>query len=73
MVDAVVFAADNTMIADRVRMSWQPPVRELGETDDKYVIGTAEILSSPRQKRYGKRIKEMRQDSKWVKGSPTQP
>ena len=50
MADAVVFAAGNTMRADRVRMSWQPPVRELGETDDKYVIGTAEILSSPQQR-----------------------
>lgn len=50
VVDAVVFAADNTMVAGRVRMSWQPPVRELGETDDRYVIGTAEVLSSPQQR-----------------------
>lgn len=31
-----------------VRVKRLPPVRELGEVDDKYFIGTAEVLSYPR-------------------------
>lgn len=59
MVDALLFAADNIGKTDLVRLYRQHPVRELGEVDEKYVIGTAEILSFP-QKRYGNQTKEMR-------------
>ena len=47
MVDVFLLTADNTDITELVRLCWHPPVRELGEVDDKYVIGTAEVLSSP--------------------------
>ena len=47
MVDVVMVTADNTIMAAMVRLQWHPPVRELGEVDDKYVIGTAEVLSFP--------------------------
>jgi hypothetical protein len=30
-----------------VRIKRLPPVRELGEVDDKYFIGTAEVLLYP--------------------------
>lgn len=59
MVDALLLAADNTGITEMVRLHRYPPVRELGEVDEKYVIGTAEVLSFP-QKRYGNQTKEMR-------------
>ena len=72
MVDVFCYAVDNTAMADMVRPQRHPPVWELGEVDDKYVIGTAEILSFP-QKGYGNQNKEMRQESKWMAGSPTQP
>lgn len=42
--------ADNTDITELVRVYWHPPVWELGEVDDKYVIGTAEVLSPPQRK-----------------------
>ena len=47
MVDVVMVTADNTIMTAMVRVQWHPPVRELGEVDDKYVIGTAENLLSP--------------------------
>ena len=47
MVDVLSNTADNIVVADLVRKQWLPPVLELGEVDDKYVIGTAEILSFP--------------------------
>ena len=47
MVDVFLVTADNTIITAMVRVEWHPPVRELGEVDDKYVIGTAEVLSFP--------------------------
>ena len=47
MVDVLFFTADNTAMTGMARLWWHPPVRELGEADDKYVIGTAEILSFP--------------------------
>ena len=72
MVDVFCFTADNTVMTGRARSWRHPPVLELGEAADKYVIGTAEVLSSP-QGRYGNQNKEMRQESKWVAGSPTQP
>lgn len=46
-VDVFVHAADNTAMADKARTWRHPPVRELGEAADKYVIGTAEVLSLP--------------------------
>ncbi len=63
MVDVFFDTADNTAITAMVRLWWHPPVGGLGEVDDKYVIGTAEVLSFPR-KRYGNQNKEMRQESK---------
>ena len=47
MVDVLYYTADNTVMTDMARLQRRPPVRELGEVDDKYVIGTAEILSFP--------------------------
>lgn len=38
MVDAFMFAADNISVTDMVRIQKRPPVRELGEVDDKYII-----------------------------------
>ena len=67
MVDVFLLTADNTTMTVTVRSQWHPPVRELGEVDDKYVIGTAEILSFP-HKRYGNQNKEMRQESKQCAG-----
>lgn len=49
MVDVFLLTADNTDITELVRLCRHPPVRELGEVDDKYVIGTAEVLSSPQR------------------------
>lgn len=69
MVDVLVFTADNTGTTDMVRWYRRPPVRELGEVDEKYVIGTVEILPFPqkkkkkkrkKRKRYGNQTKEMR-------------
>lgn len=57
--DVLVFTAGNTVITDMVRVSWRPPVRELGEVDDKYITGTVEILSFP-HRRYGNQNKGMR-------------
>lgn len=51
--------ADNISMTVMVRAWRHPPVQELGEVDDKYVIGTAEILSFPLW-RYGNQTKEMR-------------
>ena len=73
VVDVFFFTADNIVLTVLVRSLRHPPVRELGEVDEKYIIGTAEVLSLPQIKRYGNRIKEMRQESKRVTGSPTQP
>lgn len=63
MVDVLYYTVDNTAVTATVRLWRHPPVWELGEVDDKYVIGTAEVLSFPR-KRYGNQNKEMRQESK---------
>ena len=49
MVDVFFFTADNTDITELVRLYRHPPVGELGEVDDKYVIGTAEVLSFPQR------------------------
>ncbi len=57
MVDVLLFTADNIIVTVLVRLQWHPPVRELGEVDDKYVIGTAEVLLSPRT-RYDVQSKE---------------
>jgi len=57
MVDVFLFTADNIVVTVRARLWWHPPVRELGEVDDKYVIGTAEVLLSP-QMRYDVQSKE---------------
>ena len=57
MVDVFLFTADNIVVTVRARLRWHPPVRELGEVDDKYVIGTAEVLLSP-QMRYDVQSKE---------------
>ena len=38
MVDVFLLTADNTDITDLVRLCWHPPVRELGEVDEKYII-----------------------------------
>ena len=59
MVDVLLNTADNIFVTDMARLQRHPPVEELGEVDDKYVIGTAEVLSFP-QKRYGNQNKEMR-------------
>jgi hypothetical protein len=59
MVDVFIVTADNTDISELVRLYWHPPVGELGEVDERYVIGTAEVLSFP-QKGYGNQNKEMR-------------
>ena len=72
MVDVFCFTADNTVMTGRARSWRHPPVCELGEAAGKDVIGTAEVLSSP-QGRYGTENTEMRLDSKWEAGSPTQP
>lgn len=53
MVDVLVFTADNTGTTDMVRWYRRPPVRELGEVDEKYVIGTVEILPFPQKKKRG--------------------
>ena len=47
MVDVFLFTADNISVTTMAREQKHPPVRELGEVDDKYIIGTAEILSFP--------------------------
>ena len=47
MVDVLYYTADNTVMTDMARLQRHPPVGELGEVDDKYVIGTAEILLLP--------------------------
>ena len=46
-VDVFLSTADNTVMTGKARSLRHPPVRELGEADDKYVIGTAEILLVP--------------------------
>lgn len=38
MVDALVFVADNISVSVMVRLQGHPPVRELGEVDDRYII-----------------------------------
>lgn len=48
-VDVFLLTADNIDITELARLYWHPPVGELGEVDDKYIIGTAEILSSPQR------------------------
>ena len=50
MVDVFLFTADNISVTTMAREQKHPPVRELGEVDDKYIIGTAEILSFPQKK-----------------------
>ena len=47
MVDVFLFTADNTAMTGKAGALRHPPVREFGEADDKYVIGTAEILLFP--------------------------
>ena len=47
MVDVFDGTADNTDKTGMARSRQHPPVWELGEADDKYVIGTAEVLSFP--------------------------
>ena len=47
MVDVFLPTADNTVPTGKARSWRHPPVWELGEADDKYVIGTAEVLSFP--------------------------
>ena len=47
MVDVFFVTADNTVMTGKARSRRHPPVGELGEADDKYVIGTAEILLFP--------------------------
>ena len=48
-VDVLITTADNISATVKAREQKHPPVRELGEVDDKYVIGTAEILSFPQK------------------------
>ena len=43
MVDVFLHTADNTDITELARLYWRPPVREAGEADDKYVIGTEKV------------------------------
>ena len=57
MVDVFYDTADNIFETDMARIQGRPPVEELGEVDDKYVIGTAEVLLSP-QTRYDVQSKE---------------
>ena len=38
MVDVFFFTADNTDITELVRLYRHPPVGELGEVDDNYII-----------------------------------
>ena len=57
MVDVFYVTADNIVETDMARIQGRPPVEELGEVDDKYVIGTAEVLLSP-QTRYDVQSKE---------------
>ena len=50
MVDVMIDTADNTAKTDMARSWRHPPVTlryAVGEADDKYVIGTAEILLFP--------------------------
>ena len=61
MVDVFPFTVGNTAMPGMARTWWH--LRELGEAADKYVIGTAEILSSPRES-YGNQNKGMRQEPK---------
>ena len=35
MVDVLLDTADNTMATDTARLTWHPPVRGLGEVNDK--------------------------------------
>ena len=45
MVDVFPFTVGNTAMPGMARTWWH--LRELGEAADKYVIGTAEVLSFP--------------------------
>ena len=65
MVDVFIFTADNIVMTVMVRLWWHPPVRELGEVDDKYVIGTAEILSFPPRGMETKTKKCVRNSNEW--------
>ena len=38
MVDVLLFTADNIPVTDMAMEQGHPPVRELGEVDDKYTI-----------------------------------
>jgi len=62
MVDVLLNTADNIFVTDMARLQRHPPVEELGEVDDKYVIGTAEILLFP-QMRYDVQSKKYERKS----------
>ncbi len=38
VVDVFLYTADNISVTDMAREQGHPPVRELGEVDDKYII-----------------------------------
>ncbi len=60
MVDVLLYTADNISVTDMAREQGHPPVRELGEVDDKSIqYRTAEVLLSPLSG-YGNQTKEMR-------------
>ncbi len=63
MVEVFLFTVGNTNISELVRLYWHPPVRELGEVDDKYVIRTAEILLSPQCRRYDIQLRKQERKS----------
>ena len=65
MVDVFLFTADNISVTTMAREQKHPPVRELGEVDDKYVIGTAEILSFPQRGMETKTKKCARNPNEW--------
>ena len=60
MVDVFYVTADNTAMTGKARSLRHPPVRELGEADDKYVIGTAEILLFPPVESQGMQLSQRR-------------
>ncbi len=66
MVDVLLFTADNISVTTMAREQKHPPVRELGEVDDKYIIGTAEILSFPQKKGMETKTKKcVRNPNEW--------
>lgn len=72
MVDVFLFTADNTDMTELVRLYWHPQSESLARL---MISMLSEQLRSCHflKERYENQNKEMRQEFKWVTGSPTQP